>query len=272
MTRPVAASRMAAAAAAGGATALVHGAVRRRPPGGPERWRRSNFRGRDVDLLGGPVATAGALAAAVVAGRAGRTGAVVAVLGAAGLGLYDDLYGDRHARGLRGHLEALRAGRVTTGVVKMAGLTAAGAASALVARAAPLDVLVDAAVVAGSANLLNLLDLRPGRALKAAALVGTGLLGRRGPCGAAAAGAVTTAVLLLPADLHERRMLGDCGANAIGGLLGWALTARAARGSRLLALSAIAGLTLASERVSFTSVIERTPALSALDRWGRLPG
>jgi hypothetical protein len=64
-------------------------------------------------------------------------------------------------------------------------------------------------------------------------------------------------------------MLGDCGANAVGALLGLRLAAVPGRPARAGALAVVAGLTLASERVSFTRVIEATPVLRELDRLGR---
>jgi hypothetical protein len=77
---------------------------------------------------------------------------------------------------------------------------------------------------------------------------------------------------VLPADLGERVMLGDCGANAVGALLGLRLAAVPARPARAGALAVVVGLTLASERVSFTRVIEATPVLRGLDRLGRRRG
>ena len=64
-------------------------------------------------------------------------------------------------------------------------------------------------------------------------------------------------------------MLGDTGANAAGALLGTALLDGTGRRGRLAALAVLAGLTLASERVSFTRVIESTPVLREIDAWGR---
>jgi hypothetical protein len=76
----------------------------------------------------------------------------------------------------------------------------------------------------------------------------------------------------LPGDLRERDMLGDAGANALGAVLGVAVISRMR--SRLLRGGALAGviaLTAASERVSFTAVIERSPGLRRIDQLGRLP-
>ena len=64
-------------------------------------------------------------------------------------------------------------------------------------------------------------------------------------------------------------MLGDTGANAAGALLGTALVEATGRRGRVAALVVLAGLTLASERVSFTKVIESTPGLREFDAWGR---
>jgi UDP-GlcNAc:undecaprenyl-phosphate/decaprenyl-phosphate GlcNAc-1-phosphate transferase len=290
----------------GVATALTTVLLRRWPPGGAARWRRTNHRGEPVTLLEGPAlvlgATAGLLAAPGVPPRV-RAGAVAAVLGAGALGAYDDLAGDGRRKGLAGHLGALARGEVTTGAVKLLGLAATGLLAA-VATGTPAtgpaaagcttpsgvrwlaDVAVGGAVVAGSANLLNLLDLRPGRALKAAlfgaaALVAGGSrsavsagarsAGTAAAAAAPAAAAVGAAAVLLPADLGERAMLGDCGANAAGALLGVAALGRLGLRGRTALLLALVALTATSERISFTRVIESTPGLRELDRLGRRP-
>jgi hypothetical protein len=128
-------------------------------------------------------------------------------------------------------------------------------------------VLINGALIAGSANLLNLFDLRPGRAIKVgalAALPGT-LSGS-----AVVAAPLGAAVALLPEDLGERAMLGDAGANALGALLGLS-AARLPRPVRLGLLAGVAALNAASEVVSFTKVIQATPALRRLDQFGRRP-
>jgi UDP-N-acetylmuramyl pentapeptide phosphotransferase/UDP-N-acetylglucosamine-1-phosphate transferase len=210
-----------------------------------------------VSLLSGPALALGAgLSARVpLAGLAGG-------LGAAGIGAYDDLVGGAGARGFRGHLAALRRGELTTGTVKIAGLSGVGLFSAALLRPRrPVDLLLGGAVVAGAANLLNLLDLRPGRALKVGGLLALAVNepGVAGACG-----------VLLPDDLGERTMLGDTGANALGAVLGVALIDRLpGRGARLLVLTALAGLTAASEVVSVSTVIDETPALRRLDQLGR---
>ena len=115
-----------------------------------------------------------------------------------------------------------------------------------------------ALLVGLTANFLNQLDTRPGRALKAYLL---GALATRAPLG--------PAVLLLPYDLREKVMLGDAGSNALGAMLGLSSVSRLTERSRWLAIGALAGLTLVGERRSLGELIERTPGLSALDRLGR---
>jgi hypothetical protein len=74
---------------------------------------------------------------------------------------------------------------------------------------------------------------------------------------------------VLAPDLAGESMLGDTGANAAGAVLGTAIVQRTGRRGRLAALAALVGLTLASEKVSFTQVIESTPGLRELDALGR---
>jgi UDP-N-acetylmuramyl pentapeptide phosphotransferase/UDP-N-acetylglucosamine-1-phosphate transferase len=99
--------------------------------------------------------------------------------------------------------------------------------------------------------------------LLAAPFVGGGV-----PVAAATAGA---ALGVLPEDLAERTMLGDTGANAAGALLGVAALVSARRRGRWALLAALVALTVASEKVSFTRVIDATPVLRELDAWGRRP-
>lgn len=238
-------------------------------------------------MLEGPSWALGALAGLAVDHRtpgAVRAGAALATAGAAVFGAVDDLAEVGRDKGLRGHLGALARGRLTTGGLKVLGIGGTGvvsaalllggrpAATGLATRA--VDVVVAGGVVAGAANLANLLDLRPGRVLKVVALAAPAL-GRGDAAGLVAAGLGASAALARP-DLAERSMLGDCGANAAGALLGAAVvtaTAGSRRGGAVRAgvLGGLALLTLASERVSFTRVIESTPGLRQLDALGRRP-
>jgi hypothetical protein len=273
---------LAAAAARAARTALAT-----RPPGGAHRWERTNHRGETVSLLEGPAWVAGGLAGLAVPGPAGRqrAGAALAVAAAGVFGALDDLGEAGDSKGLRGHLGALATGRLTTGAVKLLGIGAGGLVAAAVAggdRSAAGDrptsgalrgigrTLVGGALVAGTANLANLFDLRPGRALKVT-LASAAAVGVSGPVGVLTASSVGTSVALLPDDLGERTMLGDTGANAAGAMLGAALVSRLGPRGQTVALAGVVALTLVSERVSFTKVIESTPVLRELDALGRRP-
>jgi UDP-GlcNAc:undecaprenyl-phosphate/decaprenyl-phosphate GlcNAc-1-phosphate transferase len=277
------------ALAAAGARA-AYAALNAAPPGGRQAWTRTNHRGEPVTLLEGPAAAAAAAGAALIApGLPARARAALAVAGAgaAAFGGYDDLKGSTARRGFRGHLGALARGEITSGAVKMAGIGLTGLAAAALAGGAgadgdktggdrtggapAADLLINAGLAAGGANLLNLFDLRPGRAIKVG-LAASAALGVASPEGARAAAASAGAALaVLPEDLGERAMLGDAGANALGGMLGVTAAVALPRTARIAVLAAIAGLTAASEVVSFTRVIDRTPPLRWLDMLGRRP-
>ena len=260
---------------------------------------RTNFHGRTVSLRGGAGAAAGSVMAAIETGRLLRSGSRVrlaaALAAAAGgcAGLVDDLDAGAHdggtpAKGLKGHLSALAHGRVTTGALKIA-VIGSGAliGGVLLSRhrsegvggrplaATAVDAASSAVVIASRAKLLNLLDLRPGRALKTASIVSAPLLttpGRDGePTRLLAAGTLGVSLMALPEDLLENTMLGDTGANAVGALLGTALACHPGRAVRAGAAVSGVGLILASEKVSFSRVIANTPVLAALDGLGRRP-
>jgi UDP-GlcNAc:undecaprenyl-phosphate/decaprenyl-phosphate GlcNAc-1-phosphate transferase len=282
---------------AAGAARLAYGVLTRFPPGGAKAWARVNHRGEPVTLLEGPAAATGAILASLALSGLARSGLPAApaspqrdgaarsllALAAAGggavaFGALDDLKGSGKRRGLRGHLGALSHGEVTTGTVKLAGIGATGVAGALLLRRpgdSVLDCAVNAGLIAGAANLLNLFDLRPGRAIKVAAL-SAGMIGAASAAAGGGGRGITAvavpagaALAVLPEDLGERAMLGDAGANALGAMLGVAAAGSLGRPSRAGVLAGIIALTAASEKVSFTKVIARTPALNWLDMLGR---
>ena len=169
----------------------------------------------------------------------------------AAIGVADDIWSGEE----RGFREHLRAGR-TTGVLKLAGIPAFALWQT--------RSLSGALLVGLSANMVNQLDTRPGRALKAFAL--GSLLLRGAPRRGAAA-----AVLLAPYDLREMAMLGDSGSNALGAMLGLRSVGRFTERQRWSAIAALAGLTLLGERRSLGELIERTPVFRELDALGRQP-
>ncbi|MET1000498.1 MAG: hypothetical protein ABWZ15_01695 [Acidimicrobiia bacterium] len=246
--------------------------------------QRENYRGRRLPTAAGLVlvftvlAVEGARAALGALGvgddtvPAARIRVLVAVVGFGLLGLLDDLLGNGDARGFRGHVGALVHARVTTGFCKLAG----GAALALVLASVAHDgsgfeTFVDAALIALAANLANLLDRVPGRAIKAALVAYVPVLIL---CGTDATGVATAVVLgaalaLLPDDLRERLMLGDTGANVVGAVLGLAVVIEAGTGTRLVVAAVLFAVNVLSEFVSFSTVIRRVPPLRRFDELGR---
>ena len=248
------------------------------------------------------------------------------VTGSAVLGLADDAFGGAHTiiegtavvpRGFTGHLGALRRGTATTGMLKMLGIGAlalfygVSAAEGVLERSVlpeawtgswvPLAMaaLLAALVIALSANLLNLLDVRPGRALKAylvlvpapavaLALSTTasyneqiaGFAAETGMVGLSSWEATAVAVALVlvligPAlavyrfDLGERAMLGDAGSNAMGAIVGYLLTAVLSFWGLAAVAAVLLFLNLLSERLPFSVIIERVAVLRWLDGLGR---
>ncbi|WP_113698836.1 hypothetical protein, partial [Nonomuraea lactucae] len=171
---------LAGAAIGAAAARVAYAALTRARPHDPgDRWTRKNHRGEPVTLLEGPAFAAGSGAAvALTPGLPARVrlAALIAGAGSGALGAYDDLYGTTSSKGFKGHLGALARGEVTSGAVKIIGIGATGLASAALVSRGPADTLVNGAAIAGAANLANLFDLRPGRAIKVGLLTGGPLL------------------------------------------------------------------------------------------------
>jgi UDP-GlcNAc:undecaprenyl-phosphate GlcNAc-1-phosphate transferase len=253
----------------------------------PATWRalqaggfvRENYRGRAVPFPFGVVIVFAAVAALIplalldrLAGvgealPAGLARVLPFALGVAFLGLADDALSGPE-RGWRGHGAAVLRGGFSTGALKAIG------ALGLALYVAPGDdgsYLLAAVVLVLATNLFNLLDLRPGRAVKVFVLLGAGLtLGAWDARPLAALGLFAAPVLVAGVyDVRERAMLGDTGSNLVGALAGLWLVLTLSTLGLAIATGVLLIVTAYGELRSISALVERTPPLRFLDSLGR---
>lgn len=238
--------------------------------------RRHNYRGEEIPTAAGLLPAVAAAMGAVAVGNLENympaVGLAVGIFAAAMIGLLDDSAGNRSATGLRGHLREFASGRLSTGALKALIIPLLSLFLAYETAKPLVWVFIDGAVIAMTANSLNLLDVRPGRAVKAGLI----LLFLMLPAVSldqrmiALWGMVTLAmVAYAPVDLQAKAMLGDSGANAFGLAAGWLAVHNGGLWFRLALLVILSGLHLVSERASLTKIIEQNRLLRVVDRWGR---
>lgn len=191
------------------------------------------------------------------------------------LGLIDDIWGNGHCRGFKGHLQSILAGRPTTGAIKAAGggLAALYIAFLNASQTGGIAFLsfLDALVLSLSVNTLNLMDLRPGRAGKTYLALAAVLLLIFSPRAETIFLALTAGCLVayLPADLQGRAMMGDAGANALGAVLGLSAVWLLGPEAKTVYLFFLAAVNLMAERCSLTSLIASNKMLNYIDMLGR---
>lgn len=255
-------------------------------------FTRSNYAGREVPVPSGiliPLAAFVALGISApldrlldddILGGPGLAGVMIYIIGVCLLGTIDDLLGTpviegglgrKDPRGVRGHAKATFSGGFSTGAVKAVGSLGLAAFAMGLIIPGDLEYLLAIALVVVTTNLFNLLDLRPGRALKVFFVVAIGLC----------VGAWTlepiwiTGVFLgsLPVlfyyDLNEQGMLGDTGSNVIGAIAGVWMVLTLSTTAQLIALAVVVLITLYGEFRSISQLIDRTPVLRFIDHLGR---
>jgi UDP-GlcNAc:undecaprenyl-phosphate/decaprenyl-phosphate GlcNAc-1-phosphate transferase len=272
---------------------------------------RENYRGAEVAFPAGIAIVVSALLALIVVApldkiagldifRPESRDAFIYVIGVALLGLLDDLVGSGALRppgaaqpappgtdppgsaaaaapagpaprGWRGHASATLGGAFSTGAAKAAGSLAL---ALFVLAGTGLDggeYLLAVGLLVLATNLFNLLDLRPGRSIKALLLLALALtLGTFDLDPLWALGLFVGPILvLLPLDLREVGMLGDAGSNVVGAVAGLWLVLTLSTTGQAIALALIAVATVYGEFRSISALVERTPLLRHLDSLGR---
>ncbi|MDW7673048.1 MAG: UDP-N-acetylmuramyl pentapeptide phosphotransferase [Bacillota bacterium] len=186
------------------------------------------------------------------------------------LGLIDDLAGDKTNKGLKGHLKLLLQGKLSTG-----GLKALGGGFIALFLSLPYSnsipiLILNAVIIALAINFINLLDLRPGRAIKGFLFFIAMIIVAKGMAEASWLGLVIGVVIAyLPYDLKAVSMLGDTGSNVLGIILGATMIFSLGPYEKLIALAALVIVHIYAEYYSISKLIEGTSFLRILDRFGR---
>lgn len=204
-------------------------------------------------------------------------GFLFAIGGMTLFGLIDDVFGTRGASGLAGHFKKLFVQReITTGALKaLAGGVIALIISFGLVQGTGLhqwvSVLQNTLIMALSANSINLLDLRPGRAAKGFLAAGAllVLLGSGKMPLLFLAVVAGSVIAFIPEDLKAKAMMGDTGSNMLGMTLGYTAVFVLEGWVKTGFLFLLIGFHLVTERYSLTKIIERNRLLNYLDMLGR---
>lgn len=253
---------------------------------------RRNFQGRDIPAsLGVCFALLAMIEAPAVAALIGPASSmrvlqtVVISCGFCSLGLLDDLIRNRERGGFSGHFKRLlKGGGVSTALIKAVfGLALCLGVSLCDAGGTVKwsDVAMNTLILALSANAVNLLDVKPGRAIKGFIVAMAIVIGGSWALQHAGYGVTVTLgslVLLAPFvlwalatwrfDLGCRSMMGDAGSNTLGAILGLTLVWELSTPARAAALGLLIAYHLVAELGSLSAIISGVAPLRWLDNLG----
>ena len=185
-------------------------------------------------------------------------------------GALDDLIGNRNVSGLKGHFKSLFKGELTTGGFKALFGGFVGLVVSVCISSSIVDIIVNTLIIALSTNLMNLFDLRPGRAIKAYLVIMI-------PIYITLTGYTKVfPLLILPnvlayfnTDLKARGMMGDTGSNVLGISIGVLMALGYGIKVRLAWLVFLILMQLITEKFSLTKIIEKNRVLKFKDNLGR---
>lgn len=185
-------------------------------------------------------------------------------------GLLDDCLGNRSVSGLKGHFMSLFRGQLTTGGFKaLIGGFVGLFVAVSVTKSIPA-IILGGILVALSTNLMNLLDLRPGRAIKVFLLISAIIFIFNTGFNRA------LLMILLPAviayfyfDLKALAMMGDTGSNVLGICLGVLVVVSYGIVVQIIYTVFLIAIHILTEKYSLTKIIENNRFLNYIDKLGR---
>lgn len=198
---------------------------------------------------------------------------ITMMLALAFCGMLDDLLGDSSSKGLIDHIGRLLDGSFSSGILKALTGGLIGFLLAWSEYHGWVYLILDAFVFALSVNTINLLDLKPGRAIKgfAATLLFIAIF-----AGFAQIHFIlpvaTVLVFYTKGEMEEIYMLGDTGSNLLGGILGFYGVLVLTITAKGILLAMLLFIHLFAEFCSLSTLIEGVPLLKKIDMLGRKQG
>ena len=133
-----------------------------------------------------------------------------------------------------------------------------------------IDIIVNTLIIALSTNLMNLLDLRPGRAIKAYLFIMVIIfLTLTGFVQVLPLLIVPNVLAYFNYDLKARAMMGDTGSNVLGISIGMLISFGYPFNIRLGWLIFVVIMHIFTEKYSLTKIIEKNKLLNFIDKLGR---
>lgn len=185
-------------------------------------------------------------------------------------GIIDDSIGNRNVTGIKGHFKSLFKGKLTTGGLKamLGGLV--GLLISVTISKSLSGIIVGTLVIALSTNFINLLDLRPGRAIK----VYLFLIILSMPFCSNFNREIM--MIILPSviayfyyDLKALAMMGDAGSNVLGVSLGIFVVLSFNIKVQIVWLILLILIHILTEIFSLTKIIANNKVLNYIDKLGR---
>ena len=185
-------------------------------------------------------------------------------------GVLDDIIGNRDVSGLKGHFKSLFKGNLTTGGFKALFGGFVGLIISIGISKDLLDIVINTLIIALSTNLMNLLDLRPGRAIKAyLSIMVVIFLTITGYIKVLPLLIVPNVLAYFNYDLKARAMMGDTGSNVLGISIGILVIFGYSLNVRLGWLAFLLFIHILTEKYSLTKIIEKNKILNFIDKLGR---
>ena len=185
-------------------------------------------------------------------------------------GILDDIIGTREVSGLKGHFKSFFKGTLTTGGFKAIFGGFVGVLISIAISESIPDIIINTLIIALSTNLMNLLDLRPGRAIKVYLVIMIVIF-------ITLAGYIKVLTLLIlpnvlayfKYDLKAKAMMGDTGSNVLGISIGMIMVFGYSFNVRVGWLVFLVLIHILTEKYSLTKIIENNKILNFIDKLGR---
>ena len=187
------------------------------------------------------------------------------------IGMIDDFIGEKDIKGFKGHIKALFKGRLTTGGLKaVVGFLLAALFSVSVSKSY-VELIINILLITLFTNIVNLFDLRPGRANKvfmfmAIVLIITAYVRDYNFIIYTSVGII---LVYIRYDLKAKSMMGDVGSNSLGITLGIFCVLSQNLNVKIIYLTILVVLHIISEFSSFSKIIKNNRFLNYLDNIGR---